>query len=255
MALPTLVTISFSHYCDKARWALDRAAIAYREEAYVPVTHLLGTVRRGGRSTPLLALPDGTTLKDSTDILAYVERSRPGLLYPDDPALRREVSELEDLFDEELGPHVRRLAYHSLLTSGRPFAPAIRDTTTGLQRTLAPLLGIVVPRLVKRGLRVDEAGAARSRPHVERVLERVDTLRADGRAFLVGGRFTAADLTFAALYAPLVSPPQHPVTSRVEEAPSYAAMCAGNRTRASGAFAMRMYEQERARVVGEPTSR
>ena len=247
---PTLVTISFSHYCEKARWALDRAGIAYREEAYVPVVHLLGTVRRGGRSTPLLELGDGTpSLKDSTDILAYVERAKPGLLYPEDPSERREVSELEELFDAELGPHARRLVYHLLLDSGSSMAPVIRETTQGAQRALAPVLAPIVGRMVKRGLKVDAEGAARSRPRVEAVCARVEALLADGRGFLVGGRFTAADLTFAALYSPLVGPPEHPVTSRVEEAPSYRAMCAENRRRPAGQFAMAIYERERARVI------
>jgi glutathione S-transferase len=106
----TLVTIAFSHYCEKARWALDRACVPYREEAYVPVTHLLGTLRRGGRSTPLLALPDRMLLTDSSAIVRYADAACPGSLFPDDPALSAEVDALEDLFDEQLGPHVRRLA-------------------------------------------------------------------------------------------------------------------------------------------------
>ena len=30
-----LITIPISHYCEKARWALDRAALAFREERHV----------------------------------------------------------------------------------------------------------------------------------------------------------------------------------------------------------------------------
>ena len=29
---PRLITIPISHYCEKARWALERAEIPYREE-------------------------------------------------------------------------------------------------------------------------------------------------------------------------------------------------------------------------------
>jgi len=240
-----LVTIAFSHYCEKARWALDRAAIAYREERYVPVTHLLGTLRRGGRSTPLLVLPDKRVLTDSTDILRHADRVRPGSLFPEDPELRREVEELEDLFDEELGPHARRLAYRVLLTSGESFAPAIRASVSGFQRTLAPVLAAIVPPVIKRNLRVDEAGAARSRVRVEAVLDRVETRLADGRPYLMGDSFTAADLTFAALYAVLVSPPEQPVTSKLSPPASYSAMCDEHRARPAGAFALRMYADQR----------
>ena len=34
---PTLITISFSHYCEKARWALDRCGIEFRERANLPL--------------------------------------------------------------------------------------------------------------------------------------------------------------------------------------------------------------------------
>ena len=30
-----LLTIPISHYCEKARWALERAGLAYREERHV----------------------------------------------------------------------------------------------------------------------------------------------------------------------------------------------------------------------------
>ena len=34
-----LVTIPISHYCEKARWALDRAGLDYREERHVQGIH------------------------------------------------------------------------------------------------------------------------------------------------------------------------------------------------------------------------
>ena len=34
-----LITIPISHYCEKARWALDRAGIGYREERHVQIVH------------------------------------------------------------------------------------------------------------------------------------------------------------------------------------------------------------------------
>src|SRR5690348_3529366 len=46
-----LVTIPFSHFCEKARWALDHARVAYREEGHGPGLHRLATRRAGGRHT------------------------------------------------------------------------------------------------------------------------------------------------------------------------------------------------------------
>src|SRR5215475_11254459 len=46
-----LITIPISHYCEKARWALDRAGIAFREERHVQLVHRVAARRAGGGST------------------------------------------------------------------------------------------------------------------------------------------------------------------------------------------------------------
>jgi glutathione S-transferase len=66
---PRLICIPFSHYCEKARWALDRRGIAFVEEGHLPILHTRATRPAGGRSTPLLVVDGGPTLTDSTDIL------------------------------------------------------------------------------------------------------------------------------------------------------------------------------------------
>src|SRR5262245_13279100 len=113
-----LITIAISHYCEKARWALDRLDIEYQEEAHLPFFHIPAVKRqRGRRSTPVLVSAAGV-FPDSTQILGYLDRyaSPSGRLYPDDSSWR-EVSELEEHFDEGLGVEARRFVYHYLLPS------------------------------------------------------------------------------------------------------------------------------------------
>ncbi|EIZ79571.1 hypothetical protein WSK_1837 [Novosphingobium sp. Rr 2-17] len=38
---PLVLTLPPSHYCERARWALDRQAIAYDEERLAPGAHVL----------------------------------------------------------------------------------------------------------------------------------------------------------------------------------------------------------------------
>ena len=71
-------------------------------------------------------------------------------------------------------------------------------------RTINPL----IRAMIRRALAIDEGGVARSTERLEAAYAEVESMLADGRPFLVGNRFTAADLTFAALAAPLVFPPQ-----------------------------------------------
>ena len=56
-----LITIPISHYCEKARWALERADIPYREERHVQLIHRIAARRAGGGQTvPVLVTPEGT---------------------------------------------------------------------------------------------------------------------------------------------------------------------------------------------------
>jgi glutathione S-transferase len=112
-----LITIPISHYCEKARWALERAEIPYREERHVQGIHRVAARRAGGGQTvPVLVTPDGV-LAESEDILRWVDgRTPPELrLFPDDPAERAEVERLSRRFDERLGPRGRRFMYIKVL--------------------------------------------------------------------------------------------------------------------------------------------
>ncbi len=115
--LPVLVTISISHYCEKARWALDRAGIAYDERRHLPAIHRVAVKRAGGRQTaPVLVCADGTVVDESSDIVVYADERAPagrGSI-PADPTLAAEARALADDFDERLGPATRLWVYHQM---------------------------------------------------------------------------------------------------------------------------------------------
>ena len=117
MRPPVLWHIPVSHYNEKVRWALDLKGVEHERRAPPPPAHIpvARWLTRGRASTfPLLVL-DGQAIADSTAIIAALERRHPDPpLYPDDPAERERALELEEFFDEELGPHVRGLAFHEM---------------------------------------------------------------------------------------------------------------------------------------------
>jgi glutathione S-transferase len=240
--MPRLVTITFSHYSEKARWALDRARIPYVEDAHLPLFAWLPALRAGRRRTvPTLATADGA-IPDSTDILRWADRhgAAPPLFPEDLP----EVAELEDRFDHRLGPHTRRLAYHHVLPTlrGRLAVRGVPRHEVIAGRLLAPAFSTVM----RRGLRIDAAGVARSQQRVEEILAEVEARLADGRRYLVGDRFTAADLTFAALATPIVAPPQLADYLPMNDLPDELAhQIDAWRARPAGAFALRLYAEER----------
>src|ERR1700751_4570186 len=109
-----LVTIPISHYCEKARWALERAGIAYREERHVQGIHRVCARRAGGGTTvPVLVAP-GEVIASSGEIVAWADaRLAPELrlFAPGEGA----STGLCKRFDELLGPAGRRLMYVHML--------------------------------------------------------------------------------------------------------------------------------------------
>jgi glutathione S-transferase len=248
-ALAVLITMPHSHYSEKARWALDWLSLPYREEPHAPLLHRLATTRYGGRSVPVLVHGAGR-FTDSTDILVHADSVCGGdLLFPRDAALRHAVETLEARFDEELGPHTRRWAYAQLLSERHLLR---RVMSRGVPRFEAGLLPVIMPgvvRLVRAGLRITPESAHRSIERVHGVFKDVDERLNDGRRFLVGERFTAADLTFAALAAPVLFPAGYRAAyPALDEVP--AAMrdeVLRLRDTDAGRFALRLFSQERDR--------
>jgi glutathione S-transferase len=239
---PRLITIPISHYCEKARWALERAEIPYREEPHLQAIHWAHVWRAGrGRTAPVLVTEDGP-LTESSDILHWVDARSDLRLYPDP-----EAAALEARFDEELGPHGRRWMYHRIFDR----ADLVREYgVTGVprwERAVLPPFLPVVRRLINRYLDVDDTTAAESRERVRAVFDEVGERLADGRRFLVGDSFTAADLTFAALAASVVIPSRYGVPlPPLEVLPEpFAGEVRTLREHPAGRFALRLYDQER----------
>ncbi|MBA2540545.1 MAG: glutathione S-transferase [Deltaproteobacteria bacterium] len=203
-----LITIPFSHYCEKARWALEIAGIAYDEDGHLPVFHYAATMRAGAKRTVPALIHDGKVIPDSTPIIAYADAQRPGTLLPSDPAKRQEALDIEDAFDRHLGPATRRWLYFQVIDR----KDLDHVLLHGIPRWEALALRATRPAAIayiKRSLKVDAAGAERSRTKIDEAFQNVGAMLGDGRRYLVGDQFSVADLTFAALAAPVLLPVQY----------------------------------------------
>ena len=94
-----------------------------------------------------------------------------------------------------------------------------------------------------------EAGAA-ALQEIHRCFDEVGQLLADGRPFLCGDRFTAADITFAALAAPAVGQPYAAAPGLSEQTPpAMRTEIEQLRAHPAGQFALRLWREQRAVVV------
>jgi glutathione S-transferase len=109
----------------------------------------------------------------------------------------------------------------------------------------------VVRRLVRAAYKITPESAQRSLDRVRGVFRDVEEQLSDGRCFLTGERFTAADLTFAALAAPVLLPGECRAVQPALDAlpPAMRGEVLRLRNTVGGQFALRLYSQERERRI------
>jgi glutathione S-transferase len=206
VAEPVLWQYNFSNFNEKVRWALDYKGVAHVRHSLLPNAPraVLFSVRG---KLPVLDL-DGQRIVDSTRIIEALERRYPEpALYPVEVDERRRAVELEDFFDEHVGHEVRRALFYeqrdnldyvgALLTTGRG------AMTRRVYRALMSLPGSTSYQ--RRRYRFYGPDAERARRDVAAGLDRIVT-ELGPSGYLVGSRFTVADLTAGALLYPLAWP-------------------------------------------------
>jgi glutathione S-transferase len=207
-----LYTFAVSHFSEKIRWTLDASRIPYREITWTPSLHMARARLKTGKATTVPIVQIGReVVQDSTEILHFLaSRYAPFALLPDAPALRREVLDIEEQFDE-IGTQVVRYAYQTALESPKAVQAAWLARANALERALVPLLFPGIAPAFRKMFRIDPAHAARAADVIEKGATWLDARVEGGRRYLVGDRLTVADITAAALLAPLACPDEHPV--------------------------------------------
>jgi glutathione S-transferase len=245
-----LITIPISHYCERARWALDFAGVPYVEEQHLQGLHLPYALRAGqNRTLPILVTDREGALADSALVVEFAHRNaRPERgLYPEDPALRAEVEALEREFAGPLGVEGRRVMYYFLFRWGRGALTFNGADAPRWERGFFRAALPIMTHALRRHLGVNERSMFRGRAIVQDVFDRVAERLSDGRRYLVADRFTAADLTFATMAAAATCPPDYAVQlPSMAELPDEARQYFEHfRSLPAGRFALRMFAEHR----------
>lgn len=214
---PVLWQIEISHYAEKARWALDHKEVDHVRRSPLPGTHIpiaLFLTRGAHATVPVLGM-DGRAIGDSTAIIAALDAKyldRP--LYPSKPDERSRALELEDWFDENLGPHTRLLPFYELIQEPDLFAEVAAANVPGPLGKVKPVVGAYgrIYTSLRWGANKGE-DAQRAREAIVAAFDKLeDELEQGNGEFLVGDQLSVADITAASLFYPIVVPPEGPLS-------------------------------------------
>jgi glutathione S-transferase len=151
---------------------------------------------------------NGDTISDSTQIIARLEHDYPQPpLYPEDPEDRRRALELEEFFDEELAPHIRRAAFAEITRDADAFAWIAAPRAGKLLHAGFKGSVYVAGPLTRLRYGINDDTALEGRAKTVAALDRLES-EIGPSGYLVGDTFTVADLTAASLFFPLVRPPE-----------------------------------------------
>lgn len=222
MTAPNLVLHQFpySHYNEKARWALDWKGASHRRVSYLPGPHAPQIKRLSGETTTPVLVVDGRVVAGSSAIVAEVERLFPERpLFPADPRERERAAEIARHFDDAVGPRVRRALFSVLLEHGDYFCHLWSHERSWPVRRFYRALFPIARRIVRPNVGLDVPGAAEEA--IAASLSALDLVARESAATgqLVGDRFTHADLTAASLLAPLLEL-DHPDMDRPRPVPA-----------------------------------
>jgi len=203
MADIELYQFAGSHFNEKARWALELKQVPHRRRSLLPGPHML-TMKRltGGTETPALVY-DGSVIPGSTAILEHLEQRHPiPVLFPLDPSERERAMAIVRRWDSAIGPAVRLAKFFDVMEveyAVGTFCHGRSAVARAMYRAAFPMIS----RVMLRRMGIDAANAEAARRVTREALDFV-AREPNANGYLVGDRFTVADLTCAALLMPCV---------------------------------------------------
>lgn len=235
-----------SHFNEKARWALTYKNVAHERVSYLPGPHMPAIKKLSGQSqTPLLQI-DETYTSGSAAIIDLLERSYPDQsLYPADDEARAAALDLQQRFDASVGPAVRTVVFSVLVRHPGYLCKIFACSHSALKqlayRAIVPALTPVIGKA--NGVTPENTDKAFS--ITAAALDEVAQLTAE-TGYTVGATFSVADLTAAALLAPIAAL-THPDMARPQPMPAdFAELIARYAEHDAIAWVQRMYAQHRS---------
>ena len=179
----------YSHYNEKVRWALDFKNVPHRRISYLPGPHMTALRKLAGTSaTPVLRV-GGVVVAGSAEIIDVLEGQR------------RAALDIQAYFDEEVAPAVRRALFAELLREPAYLCRLFASEKPFLTRLAYRAMQPAIRPVMRHMMQIDSEHLGTARHTIRAALDRV-AAQAGPDGYLVGGSFSIADLSAAALLAP-----------------------------------------------------
>jgi glutathione S-transferase len=231
-----LHVLQFSHFCERARWALQHAGFDFQEISWATGVHKLLALRLHCACSSMPVLEHGDVVIQGSDrILDYC-----GICGAD--------SVIEERFEARIGPLVRRYLYSGTLfnrTSSMGLF-LFEDLADG-QQWLGRLLWPVTRSVMVTTMNCSPTLLLHIQAELERELDWFEN-RLHGKQYLSGDNFGRTDITAASLLAPLARPTQRPIYRHVKLPAELEKKLTEWEERPAIAWAKRVYDQHRYRV-------
>lgn len=203
-----LYTFTISHFSEKVRWALDFESLEYAEKRLIPGPHMLVVRRRAPATTVPLLEHDGRFIQGSSAIIDYVEQKLGARRLKPSEAQAARSAELEALADHAFGLGVQRILYDVALSDRKMVTDLWSLYGPSWARSFYAVAYPVVASAVRRIYTIRPEAVARAKERFCRAMDEMDRALQE-RPYLGGDAPGRADVTTAALLAPLCRPPEH----------------------------------------------
>ena len=194
-----------SHYCEKARWALEIKELPYRKVNLLPGPHIKKAKQMADHSYLPILEHDGEFIQESSDIISYLDENfSRRLLTPEDPREKELASAWESFADREIGPAVRLLSYSTLLNYPEIMVPLLTNDGPWYGRWALKPAFPKIAESMREMWHITPQSVIEAENKISTALDNLNATLGDNE-FLVGDTFTRADLSVASLLAPLIS--------------------------------------------------